>query len=117
MAFERVDLKLPERDYAITLIPTGRTVRLSAPLAKAANIKSESRYDLYRDGNRFLIKETSVGVIRAFVSEKAGTYFRNVDLYYTLAVMDTEKKRKFPVEITAEGLLFTIGEEDGDTRK
>ena len=64
-----------------------------------------------------MIKETSVGVIRAFASKRAGTFFRNVDLYYTLAVADTAKKRKFPVEITPDGLLFTIGGEDGDTRK
>ena len=33
MAFERVDLKLPEKDYALTLVPTGRTVRISTSLA------------------------------------------------------------------------------------
>lgn len=117
MAFTKVELKETGKDYYVKLVPAQRTVRMSTALSRAVNVNTGDRYDIYRDGNKFLLKPESVGVARIYVHKTAGVFVRNVDLYYTLATADTEKKRQFPVEITDDGLLFTIGEEDGDTRK
>lgn len=122
MEFKKVDLAssrgaMGRGVMALALVPSNKTVRVSTSLVHAAKIESGDRFDLYRCGNTFMLKREKVGVIRAVFLPRAGMYLRNTDMYYTLATANKNTNKRFDVDITDEGLLFTIGGEDGDTRK